>query len=54
VWDLVCLVENQFATWLYTVGELIKTDELLEEVRRLQLRRESKKPANGLCSMLLG
>eukprot|EP01038_Epipyxis_sp_PR26KG_P005405 gene5405-7492_t len=45
VWDSVVLVESLFTTWKNTLWQEIKTDELLDEVKRLQnqLKKQTKK-----------
>ena len=46
MWDVVCLVDSLFTSWKTTFWVDLKTDLLIEEVKRvqLQLKKHSKKP----------
>ena len=46
VWDVVLLVESNFNTWKNTLWAEIKTDDLMDEIKRIQnqLKKQPKKP----------
>jgi dynein heavy chain len=46
VWDMINLVDSLFTQWKGTLWAEIKTDDLLEEIKRIQvqIKRQPKKP----------
>ena len=46
LWDVILLVDSNFQSWKNTLWADIKTDDLLDEVKRLQnqLKKQPKKP----------
>lgn len=55
VWDIVCLVDFYLNTWKNTLWAEINTDDLVEEVRKIQnqIKKQPKKPREwGVFKMM--